>query len=161
MTVLLWMLAVALVGAGIAGLVMPGLPGAPLVFAGLLVAAWIDRFAYVGFWTLAVLAGLAALTVAADVVAGAVGARGFGASGRALAGAAIGGTVGMAFGVLGILLGPFVGAVLGELSTLSGLRQAGKSGIGATLGLALGIVFKMALGFSMVGLFVVDRFVWN
>ena len=161
MTVVLWILGVALVGAGLAGLVMPALPGAPLIFAGLVLAAWADSFGYVGFWALALIAGLGALTLAADVVAGAVGAKGFGASGRALAGAALGGTFGIALGPLGIILGPFVGAVLGELSTQRGLKQAGKAGIGATLGLALGIACKLALGFSMVALFVVDRFFWN
>lgn len=161
MTIVLWILAVVLVGAGLAGLVMPALPGAPLIFVGLLLAAWADRFAFVGLWSLLVIAALGALTLGADVVAGAVGAKGFGASPRALAGAALGGTFGIAFGALGIILGPFVGAVLGELSTLRGLKQAGKAGIGATLGLALGIACKVALGFTMVGFFLVDRFLWN
>jgi hypothetical protein len=160
-TVILWMLAVVLAGVGLVGLVMPALPGAPLVFVGLLLAAWADHFAYVGFWNLLLIAALGALTWSADVVATAVGARGFDASPRALAGAALGGTFGIALGPLGIILGPFVGAVLGELSTLRGLKQAGRAGLGATLGLALGIVFKVALGFTMVAIFLVDRFLWN
>ncbi len=161
MTVVLWVLGVALVGLGLAGLVMPALPGAPLIVVGLVLAAWANGFAYVGFWSLAVIAALGAVALVADFVAGAVGARGFGASNRALAGAAMGGTFGIALGPLGIILGPFVGAVLGELSTQRGLRQAGKAGIGATLGLALGIALKVAVGVSMVALFLVDRFWWN
>ena len=140
---------------------MPALPGAPLVFAGLLLAAWADQFTHVGFWSLLVIALLGVLTLAADVVAGSVGAKGFGASPRALAGAALGGTFGIVFGAVGVLLGPFVGAALGELSSQRGLKQAGKAGVGATLGLVLGIALKMALGFSMVGLFLIDRFLWN
>ena len=161
MTVLLNVLAVALVGLGLAGLVVPALPGAPLVFAGLLLAARADQFTHVGFWSLLVIALLGVLTLAADAVAGSVGAKGFGASPRALAGAALGGTFGIVFGPWGVLLGPFVGAALGELSSLRGLKQAGKAGVGATLGLVLGIALKMALGFSMVGLFLIDRFLWN
>lgn len=161
MTILLYVLAVVLVGLGLAGLVLPALPGAPLLFVGLLLAAWADHFAYVGFWTLLVIALLGVLTVSADFVAGSVGAKGFGASPRALAGAALGGTFGIVFGPFGVLLGPFVGAVLGELSSTRELKQAGKAGIGATLGLVLGIAFKMALGFSMVGVFLIDRLLWN
>ena len=56
-TVLLWILAVTLVIVGLLGLLLPALPGAPLLFGGLLIAAWLEGFAYVGPWTLALLAG--------------------------------------------------------------------------------------------------------
>ena len=114
--VLLWLLAAVLVLAGLLGLILPALPGAPLLFAGLLVAAWVEDFSYVGGGTLAVLGALALLTYAVDFAASALGAKRFGASNRAIVGAAIGALVGIFFGLPGILLGPFVGAVLGELS---------------------------------------------
>ena len=79
-TILLWLLVAVLVAAGILGLLLPMLPGAPLLFAGLLVAAWIEDFAYVGPWTLTVLAFMAVLTYAVDFGAGALGAKGFGAT---------------------------------------------------------------------------------
>lgn len=160
-TALLWLAAGALVAGGLAGLVLPALPGAPLVFAGLFLAAWIDGFRYVGIGTLAVLAILAGLTWAADFAAGALGARGFGASGRAIAGAVAGGVIGLFFGLPGLLLGPFAGAVLGELSLRRGLGQAGRAGIGATVGLAVGLAAKVALSCSMVALFLVVRFLWH
>lgn len=157
-SVVLWILAALLVAAGIAGLLLPALPGAPLLFAGLVCAAWAEDFAYVGPGWLAVLGLLAALTYPVDLAAGAVGARRFGASGRAVIGAALGALVGLFFGLPGILLGPFVGAVLAELLwERRDLRQAGRSGFGATVGLALGVATKLALAFAMLGLFALVR----
>jgi len=156
-TVLLWMLAAALVVVGIAGLVLPGLPGAPLVFGGLLVAAWLEGFAYVGPWTLLVLALLAALTQVIDIFAGALGARHFGASRAAVVGAILGAVVGIFFGLPGIVLGPFCGALIGELLAERPLREAGAAGFGAGLGLLIGVALKMALAFSMIGIFLLVR----
>jgi uncharacterized protein YqgC (DUF456 family) len=157
-TLLLWALAIVLVLIGIAGLVLPAMPGAPLLFAGLLVAAYADDFAYVGWRTLIILGVLALLTYVVDFAATAFGAKRFGASKRAILGAAVGGVVGLFFGLLGVLIGPFVGAVIGELSGQRGLQAATRAGIGATIGLALGIAAKLALAFSMLGIFAVVRF---
>ena len=156
--VLLWLLAAILVLVGLAGLVLPALPGAPLLFAGLLAAAWIEDFSYVAGGTLAVLGVLALLTYAVDFAASALGARRFGASNRAVVGAAVGALVGIFFGLPGILLGPFIGAMLGELSDRRGPRDAARAGLGATLGLALGAAAKLALAFSMLGIFAYYRF---
>jgi len=158
-SIALWVLALLLVAAGIAGLLLPALPGAPLLFLGLVCAAWAEDFAYVGVGWLALLGGLAALTYPVDLAAGAVGARRFGASGRAVIGAALGALVGLFFGLPGLLLGPFVGAVVAELLwERRNLRQAGRSGLGATLGLALGVATKLALAFAMLGIFALVRF---
>jgi uncharacterized protein YqgC (DUF456 family) len=151
-------IAALLVIAGFAGLVLPAVPGAPLLFAGLVVAAWAEDFVYVGTGTIIALAVLAALTSAVDFVAGALGAKRFGASPRAITGALIGGGVGLFFGLPGVLLGPFVGAVLGELSLRRDLNTATRSGLGATLGLLLAAAAKIALAFTMIGVFVVMRF---
>jgi uncharacterized protein len=67
--------------------------------------------------------------------------------------------VGIFFGLPGLLLGPFVGAVLGELSAQRDLASASRAGWGATIGLAIGIAAKLALGIAMVGLFLIVRFV--
>lgn len=158
-TILLWILAIALVIAGLAGLLLPMMPGAPLLFAGLLMAAWIDDFAYVGVWTLSAIGGMAILTYVFDLVASALGARHFGASGRAVIGATIGAVVGIFFGLIGILIAPFIGAVIGELSARRTLHDAGRAGLGASLGLAIAAAGKLALGFMMVGLFLLIRFI--
>src|SRR5690606_42050027 len=116
-TNLLWqVIALVLIVAGLAGVVLPVLPGLPLAFAGMLLAAWADGFERVGGWTLAVLGVLTLLSFAADILSGAVGARRFGAGPLAVAGAALGTIAGLVFGLPGLLLGPFIGAVLGELS---------------------------------------------
>jgi len=150
---LLWVLAAVLVLAGLAGTVVPALPGAPLVFAGLLCAAWADGFAKVGPGTLVVLGLLTALTFGVDIAATALGAKRFGAGKAALLGAALGSLVGLFFGLPGLLLGPFVGAVLGELVTARDFSKAQKAGFGAWLGLLLGTLGKLAIVFSMLGVF--------
>lgn len=157
-TLLLWILATALVLAGLAGMVLPALPGAPLLFAGLLVAAWVEDFAYVGLKTLIALGVMAALSYALDLAAAALGARRFGASPRAITGAALGTVVGLFFGLPGILLGPFLGAVAGELTARRDLKAAAGAGVGAFLGLLFATAGKLALGFAMLGLFLLVRF---
>jgi len=157
-TVLLWIAAAALVLTGLAGLLLPAIPGPPLLYLGLVAAAWAEDFRYVGFWMLAVLALMTLLAYGVDFAATAFGARRFGASPRAAVGAAAGTLVGLFFGLAGILLGPFVGAVAAELTVRKPLHEAGRAGVGATVGLAIGAAVKMALAFAMIGLFLLARF---
>jgi uncharacterized protein YqgC (DUF456 family) len=156
--VLLWVLVVSLVIVGLVGLILPAIPGAPLIFAGLLLAAWVEDFAYVGTWTIVTLAVLALLSYGVDLWATMFGAKKFGASKRAVIGAVIGSVVGIFLGFPGVLFGPFIGAVIGELSAKSGIQQAARAGFGATIGLVLGAAIKIALAFSMIGIFLVVRF---
>lgn len=156
--ILLWALAALLVAVGLAGLFLPAIPGAGVLFAGLVVAAWADDFAYVGWKTLTALGVLALLTYPADFMASAFGAKRFGASPRAVAGAVVGAVIGLFFGLPGVLLGPFLGAVVGELLTQRHLGKAGRAGIGATLGLVLGTAAKLAIAFTMLGIFALVRF---
>ncbi|HEX3552260.1 MAG TPA: DUF456 family protein [Thermoanaerobaculia bacterium] len=149
----LWLLAVILVLAGIVGTVLPALPGAPLVFLGLLCAAWADGFQKVGWFTLSILAILMLLTFVVDFLASRWGAKRVGASWLALAGAFLGTIVGLFFNVPGLIFGPFLGAVAGEWLAVRNLRQAGKVGLGTWLGMILGIAVKLALVFAMVGIF--------
>jgi uncharacterized protein len=100
---LLWALAGALVLVGLAGTILPMLPGVPFVFGGLLVAAWIDNFQRIGWPTLTILALLTAIAMVVDFVATMLGAKRAGASKLALLGAAIGSIVGIFFGLVGFL----------------------------------------------------------
>jgi uncharacterized protein YqgC (DUF456 family) len=149
----LWLLAILLVVVGVAGTVLPALPGTPLVFLGLLTAAWADDFQKVGWFTLVVLAVLTLLSFAIDFMASSYGAKRVGASWLAMAGAVVGTIVGIFFGIPGLLLGPFVGAVAGEYLTRRDWTQARRAGFGAWLGFILGTAGKLALTFAMVGLF--------
>ena len=147
-----------LVVAGVIGLLFPALPGAPLLFAGLVVTAWAENFEYVGTGTLIILAVIALLTYVVDIVAGMLGVKRFGASSYAMFGAVVGAVFGMFFGLFGILLGPFVGASIGEYLKVRDMPRAGRAGVGATLGLIIGTAAKIALAVSMVGIFALARF---
>jgi len=153
-----WLVALLLVGIGLIGLFLPVLPGAPLIFAGLVIAAWAEDFHYAGLWTIVLLASLTLLTLGVDFWATIFGAKKFGASKRAVIGALIGLTIGIFLGFPGILFGPFIGAVVGELSAQKDLTQATRAGIGATIGLVLGAAIKLALALTMIGIFLTVRF---
>lgn len=150
---LLWLGAVVCVVLGIAGTIVPVLPGAPLVFLGLLLAAWADDFQKVGWVTLTLLALLTLLSFAVDIWATRHGARRAGASPLAMVGAVLGTIVGIFFSLPGLLLGPFLGAAAGELIARRNLRQAGRAGLGTWLGLLLGAAGHLALIFVMLGIF--------
>lgn len=161
MVIVLWVLAAVLVAVGIVGTVLPALPGPILVLAGLIVGAWADGFSKVGVFVLLVLAAMTALAHVIDLYTTAKGAEKFGASRRA----AIGAALGLFFGGLllqipGLLIGPFLGAVIGEYTVQRKLMPAGKAGFGAWLGLITGIALKLGLVFGMIAVFVVAYFWW-
>ncbi|MEE8496760.1 MAG: DUF456 domain-containing protein [Xanthomonadales bacterium] len=153
-TVLWWLLAGLIVVAGLAGTVIPTLPGVPLVFAGLFVVAWIGNFEAISWLTVGVLAMLTIVALTVDFLASALGARYLGASSRAFWGATFGAIVGVFFGLPGIVLGPFIGALLGELSGGSDLLQSGRSGLGAWLGMVVATAANLAIAFLMIGIMI-------
>lgn len=155
---LYYVLALVLILVGLAGVILPALPGLPLVFAGMLVAAWADDFERIGWISLTILGLLTALSLAVDFFATVVGAKRVGASGKALLGAAVGTVAGMFFGFVGLFIGPFVGALLGEYWHSRELGQATKVGLGTWLGIALGVVLKLGVAFAMLGYFVLAWF---
>lgn len=155
---LLWFLSLILVIAGIVGLLLPALPGIVLVFAGLVVAAWAEDFTYVGQGTLIFLLVLCLLGYVIDFLAGALGASRYGAGKYSIIGAAIGAVAGIFFGFPGIILGPFIGAVAGELYVRRDIQAAGRAGFGAWIGLVAGTAAKIAITFVMIGVFVLARF---
>ncbi len=154
MSTLLWLAAIILVIMGIVGIVMPGIPGTMLVFAGLVLAAWADNFERVGWISLTVLGLLTLISFAIDFYMTSLGAKRVGASKLAIFGAAVGMFAGIFFGFFGIFVGPFVGAFLGEYIMRKDLKQSAKAGAGAWLGIAFGIAAKIALVFTMIGIFV-------
>lgn len=149
-----WVLAIALIVVGVIGTFVPVLPGAALVFAGMLLAAWIDGFQRVGWITLTILGVLTALTFVADIAGGLLGAKRVGASRLALIGAAAGALFGLFFGLIGILIAPFIGAVVGELLSRRQLAPAARVGVATWIGLAAAALAKVALVFAMLAVFV-------
>ncbi|MBE2210632.1 MAG: DUF456 domain-containing protein [Xanthomonadaceae bacterium] len=162
-TALFYVLAVLMVVVGIIGTVLPALPGVPLVFAGLFLAAWADGFDKVGWAPLLVLGLLTALSLVVDFWATAKGAKRVGASRMAVIGAMLGMFAGLLMGPFGIFIGAFAGAVAGELLHRRSLGQddigaAAKIGLGTWLGIVLGMALKLALVFTMVGIFALAWF---
>ncbi|HYC36695.1 MAG TPA: DUF456 domain-containing protein [Usitatibacter sp.] len=148
-----YVIAGALVVVGLLGTVLPVLPGTLLVFAGLFIAAWAGDFARVGAVGLSVIGALGLLALVADFVASLLGAKRVGASPQALLGATAGGLIGIFLGIPGMILGPFIGAVGGELLAKGRLAQAGKVGIGTWLGLVAAAVLKVVIAFLMIATF--------
>jgi len=158
LSILWWVIAVLLILGGLAGTILPAMPGVPMVFGGLLMAAWITGFEPAGVGTIAVLGVLTIVAWLIDFLAAAVGARRLGASPRAFWGAMFGAIVGMFFGLPGIILGPFVGAVVAELSGGRNVSDAGRAGVGAWIGTVIGAAAKLAIAFTMVGFFILRQF---
>ena len=149
-----YIVAAVLVLIGVAGTILPALPGLPLVFAGMALGAWAGDFQHIGIPMLVVLGLLTLLSLVVDFGATALGARRVGASGKAVAGAVAGTFVGIFFGPIGLFAGPFVGALAGELAHGRDVAKATRVGVGTWLGIVFGTVLKLGLAFTMIGLFV-------
>ena len=149
----LYVLAALLMLGGLAGSVLPVLPGIPMVFGGIWLAAAVDGYRHLGLWWLLIIGAIGAIGVIVDFVASTLGAKRVGASPRALWGAAIGTLVGLFLGIPGLLFGPFIGAVLGELASGTSVLRSAHVGVGTWLGLLFGTLLKLVLSFLMVGLF--------
>jgi uncharacterized protein YqgC (DUF456 family) len=154
----LWLLAALLVVGGLAGSVLPALPGVPLVFAGLVVGAWADDFQRVSWLTLTLLGILTIASFAIDLAATALGAKRVGATKLAVAGAMLGTLGGALLGIPGLILGPFAGAVAGEMLSHGRMQQATRAGFATWMGLIFGTLAKLALVFAMLGVFAVAYF---
>lgn len=157
LAVLLWTGGILLMGVGLAGLLLPALPGAPLIFLGVLLIAWADGFERIGWPGLLMLGLVTAVITAVDYAAGLVGARRYGASAWGVAGALLGlllafplGLTG--FGLLGLAAGPVIGAVLLEYLKEPDFQRAANVGFGTLIGFVLGTAVKYALAFFLIGL---------
>jgi uncharacterized protein YqgC (DUF456 family) len=153
MELALYVLAAALIIGGLLGSFLPVLPGIPMVFGGIWLAAAVDGYQHLGLWWLVGIGALGVAGIAIDFVAGTLGAKRVGASRRALWGAALGTVVGMFFGIPGLLIGPFAGALIGELASGNSVLRATHVGAGTWLGLLFGTLVKLVISFVMVGLF--------
>jgi uncharacterized protein YqgC (DUF456 family) len=154
MDALLWVLAVAMIAVGVAGVVLPALPGIILVYGGIVLGAWIGDFNEVGSATVIALGVLAAMGVAIDYAATTIAAQKAGASKQGLIGAAIGTVAGIFTGLIGIFIMPLIGAAIGEFIARRDALRAGRVGLATWLGLLAGIVAKLAIVFAMIGVFV-------
>ena len=153
MDTFLYVIAAAFIVGGLVAAIVPALPGIPLIFAGIWLIAGVDHYHHLGLWWLLAIALIGAIGLTLDLLAGALGAKRAGASRRAVLGALAGTIVGVFFGLPGLLLGPFIGAVLGELSAGNSILRSTRVGVGTWVGLIFGTIVKMVASMTMVALF--------
>jgi len=153
MVLSLYVIAGVLIVVGLAGAVVPSLPGIALIFGGIWLIAGVDRYRHLGLGWLLGIAAVGMIGVTADLLAGALGAKRAGASQQAMWGALVGTVIGLLFGLPGLLLGPFVGAVAGELAAGRDVLRSTRVGVGAWIGLLVGTVIKLVSSIMMVALF--------
>ena len=162
MTAILVTLALIFLIVGLLGTILPAIPGLPLMFAGAWLLAYTGDYQVIGTPALIALGILALIGSAMDYVAGLLGAKFTGASKQALWGAFVGGIVGLFFALPGLILGPLVGAALGELWARRSLLSAGKVGIGTFIGFIIGVVAKvgcaLAILLTIAALFIFSLF---
>lgn len=155
MQITLWIIATLLIIVGLAGTILPALPGTLFVVAGVILGAWIDDFTRVSVTTVVVITVLGVISFAIEYIAGAMGARRVGASREAVIGALIGTVVGIFTGLWGLIFMPLLGAFIGQYWVDRDLIRARDVGIATWIGMAIGTVAKVALTFLMVGIFIV------
>lgn len=141
---------------GVVGTVVPGLPGSPVIVGVALVHRLVYGPAGASWWVLATIAALAAVAMALDWLATVYGAKKFGATWKGMAGAVVGAGAGLFFAPIGLVVGPFVGAMLLEAAGGRTWKESGRAGLGAVLGLLVGAVGKLACCTAMIGLFAFD-----
>ena len=154
-----WILSAVLIGVGLAGIILPALPGTILVLAGIVLGAWIDDFSRVGWFAVSAVTVLAILAWLMDYVSAVLGAKRVGASRQAIVGAAVGTVAGIFMGIVGVLFMPLVGAAAGEFMARRDHRQSLRVGVATWLGLMAGMLAKFVLAFMMVGIYLVALFV--
>jgi hypothetical protein len=153
MHVFLYVLGAVLMLVGLAGAVVPMLPGIPIIFGGIWLIAAVDHYQHVSSGWLIGIGVIAAVGLILDFAAAALGAKRIGASAQAIAGALVGTVVGLFLGIPGLIFGPFAGALIGELLAGRTLERSAHVGIATWAGLIFGTLMKLAASIMMVVLF--------
>jgi uncharacterized protein YqgC (DUF456 family) len=157
--ILLIILAFVLVISSIAGAILPFLPGVPMAWVGMLIFAYATQFAEITWTVLLVFLGLTLFTIVTDIVAPLVGAKTYRASWHGIAGASLGLLLGvLLLGPLGVLAGPFLGAVFGEMWHGKTSDQAVRAARGTIIGYVAGSAIKLAVVVTMLGFLIMALF---
>lgn len=153
METILAITAVAMVLLGLAGVILPLLPGTPLVFGGLWLAAWLGSYERVSGWTVLALGGLAALAWLADYLAAAVLVKRAGGTNSAATGAGLGALLGFVAGLPGLIVGPVAGASAGQWRSQRDVGAAARVGLVAGLGFVAATAVKLLVALVMIVVF--------
>ncbi len=154
MDYLAWAAGITAIIIGFLGTALPALPGTPLIFMGVFFLAWWTDYTIIGAGPLLLLAFLGAFGFVVDIIASSIGAQRVGASGKAMVGATLGSVLGLFFALPGMILGPFVGAALGQYYHDRCIHTAAKVGLGTWIGLLIGSAAKVAIAFAMIATFI-------
>lgn len=155
----LYGVAFLLILVGVAGTIVPALPGIPMIFAGAWLIGYMEDYQYFGWGTLIALGVLTIISLIIDWVSQTMGAQKAGATKLGLSGAFLGTIIGIPFGLVGIFLFPVLGAFIGEMIGHRDMRKAGKVSWATWIGMIAGIAAKLAIAFIMIGIMCVMRFV--
>ncbi|MDO5101923.1 MAG: DUF456 domain-containing protein [Lautropia sp.] len=158
LTVTLWLLSATLIIIGVAGTILPALPGVAFIFAGILLGAWIDDFTVISTGTVIACGVIAVLAWGLENLAGVLGAKKVGASREAIIGSLVGTVAGIFTGLWGLLFMPLLGAAIGQYMVDRDLMRARHVGVATWLGMVIGMLVKIALSFLMIGIFIVALF---
>ncbi len=144
---------------GVIGTVLPALPGAPMIWLGMLIYGFFVKFNNLP-WTFFLGQGLAVLLIfLIDYLAGIWGVKRYGGSKTAVWGSILGGLLGvLLMGPFGLIFGPFIGAVVGELYKKSPIERAFQVGMGTLIGFLGGTVLKLGVEAIMIVWFFVAIF---
>lgn len=150
----IYILSALLILIGMLGTVLPVLPGIPVAFAGMWLAAWAGNYQEISVFVVILLGALTFISITVDILASALGAKRAGASKMAIVGAGIGSLIGLLFFSLpGLIIGPFIGVMAVETAKGKTVREASKIGFATWIGMAVGVALKVGLAFSMLGIF--------
>lgn len=145
-------------GVGLVGCILPVVPGPVIVWCGMVIhKLWVPESS--ANWWLIIVAGLfVGLTFLLDYILALMGAKKFGASRAGGIGAILGGFIGFLIPpfLVWLIIGPFVGALIGELINGENLQRASRVGWGSFLGTIAAYVSKLTICFLVIGFFMVN-----
>jgi uncharacterized protein YqgC (DUF456 family) len=157
MELLWWLVAVVLMAVGLIGTVLPAVPGTIIILAAAVIhQIMLGTGRSLGWWNIAALVLLTLLSYALEFASGYFGAKRFGATKWGAFGAMFGAIVGLFFPFPGLILGPIVGAIAGELLAGKRLVSAGRAGWGTLLGNLGGMIAKLVIALAMIAIFLVN-----
>jgi uncharacterized protein YqgC (DUF456 family) len=157
MEFLWWLFAIVLMAVGLIGTVLPAVPGAIIILAAAVIhQIMLGSEKSLGWWNIAALVVLTLISYALEFASGYFGAKRFGATKWGAFGAFIGAIAGLFFPFPGLIVGPVVGAIAGELVAGKRLVKAGRAGWGTLLGNLAGMLGKLTIALVMVSWFLLS-----